>query len=233
MVLANTSDRVGMGVFNGLGPEKGPVIMPIPLDFSAQNPFLVDLEREVSADRIEWVQTIFIDNSANTTAVTITWAISGQIIVIPPGSQAYLPVLVPNTPRFSISTTGTPTVYLHAINVPMPAIIWNTSGTVLGTITVRTAGGAGTDYSANKPTALVSTLATVPANTTRNEVCVQNQGGNQMQVQLDHGGGSFTYILLQGVAGNSAGDFWSSTTFKGQLKVLATLAGDQVAVYEN
>ncbi len=114
--------------FNAMVPAEGPKAIPLLLDFTAAQSLEVDFSALYSQQKIAYVQTLFIDNSNNTAILSIAaGAQSNQVIKVPPGAQAYLPILEPNPPRFVISTTGGVAVQAQFINVPMPAHVWMTN----------------------------------------------------------------------------------------------------------
>jgi hypothetical protein len=119
-------------VFNGLAPRRGPRSIGLNLDFSVSNPLPLDLVVAQDMERIEWVQTIYIDNSNNSSAMTTQSINSNQKIICPPFAQGYFPILVPGDPKFIFSTAGTPIVPVAFLSMAMPCMVWN-SVNVLGT----------------------------------------------------------------------------------------------------
>lgn len=232
-----TDQQVGLECFNGFAPRKGPRFMPLSFDFTSQASYTIDCAISQETDRIEWAQGIFVDNASNANALTITWGVSNQRIIVPAGWQGYVPVLVPNPPRLKIDTTiAAVTVNVYLLTFPVPLYLWPSNGntvTISGTVVARDAGSVGTDFSATPASALANLLTTVAVNANRNEVYVQNQSANQIQVALDDGvGGTVTYILLEGGGANTQGADFRSTTFKGRLRVYGGSALQQVGVRE-
>jgi len=83
-----------------------------------------DLVAEQADDVIEYIQSIYIDNSANAQPVAFTFGTSNQKVQIPANSQGYLPVLCPNPPHFTVSATAAGTVNFLLLNNPVPATVW-------------------------------------------------------------------------------------------------------------
>lgn len=111
-------------IFNQLVPKEGPKTVPFTFDFTAQNQYLIDLQNQQSRSFISIVQSIYVRNPGTVT-VTIIFDVAGQQIDFPPQSAGYLPVLVTNPPRFSVTSSGgASNVQLQLLNVPMPAAIW-------------------------------------------------------------------------------------------------------------
>ena len=76
-------------------------------------------------------------------------------------------------------------------------------------------------------------LVTIPATAGRAYVEVQNQSANQLQLVRDDGNGNnVTSILLAGTGAGQQGGGWSSSTFKGRVRVYGP-AGSQIAAYQD
>lgn len=100
---------------------------------------------------------------------------------------------------------------------------------------VGISGSMGRDWSVN-PASLggLNLLQTIPANTKRNAVGVQNQSTNLITVARDDGTGAQVTVLQLGPApstGQEGGDYVSQT-FKGEIRIYG-LAGSQVAAWED
>lgn len=124
----NQSVQVGyspLGVYNGPIPPEGPKDVPVSLDFSLQNTYLIDFSLIYSRKFISELQAVFIDNSLSTVAFRLTVNGSNQTIVCPAGGQGIFPIFVPNPPKFSAQSTGGVVVALHFLNVPITCLVWN------------------------------------------------------------------------------------------------------------
>lgn len=113
------------GCFNGLAPKKGPRFLTVALDFSAAIEIDIDLVIAQQGDQLEWVQTLFINNRLSAQPFISQNFLSNQVLEVPPNSQAYLPTLCPNQPRFSFKSNGGVICHVSFISVAMPALIWN------------------------------------------------------------------------------------------------------------
>lgn len=94
------------------------------------------------------------------------------------------------------------------------------------------------DYSANTAAAITAAqattlLSTVPATSTRAYVEVQNQSAGTLSLVRDDGAaGNQTLILLApGSGAGTQGGGWSSSTFKGRVRVYGA-SGAQVSAYQ-
>jgi hypothetical protein len=107
-------------------PMGGPKAIPIPISFATVAAWLLDLSNSQQLGHIEYVQTLFVDNSANAAALTIQTDASNQTVIIPPKSQGFVPVLQPNPPKLIVSTTAVASlvVTIHALNFPVSPAVW-------------------------------------------------------------------------------------------------------------
>lgn len=219
-------------IFFGFAPKGAPRAVKMDFDLSASQDYTANLEKVIEQGVLEFIEALFVDNSANGYALTVSIKVSGQKIILPPYSQGYIPVLAPQPPILEITSNSaaTATVSIQLLNFPVPAAVW------LSQAAQSVSGGStGKDYSANKPAAAASLLATVPVNSSRASIEVQNQSAEQIQVVLDDGAGneeSFILLLGGAAAGQQGGD-WRSTTFKGRVRVYGASAADQVMVHED
>ena len=111
------------------------------IDFSLGTDYQLDLSQVQSQGALDSVQTLYIDNSKNAEILTTIMGLTLQEIDIPPGAQAYIPVLQGNPPilRFNVAA-GTPVVNIQLLNFFIPPCVWYTNGmpvtdlTLLGVI---------------------------------------------------------------------------------------------------
>ena len=98
-------------------------------------------------------------------------------------------------------------------------------------------GIAPADYSANAATVPMSglvLLATIPATASRASVEVQNQSAGTVQVVRDDGNGTsgtVSSIILAGSGAGLQGGGWSSTSFKGRVRIFGA-SGSQIAAFQ-
>jgi hypothetical protein len=115
-----------MDVASGFAPKNGPRSVPTLIDFSIASPFNLDLTFLEQMDKLEFVQTVYIDNSLNASSVTVQSLGTQQKVTCPPNAQGYFPLLVTQQPKFIISTaSGTPIVPIQFLNVAIPCMIWS------------------------------------------------------------------------------------------------------------
>lgn len=115
-------------IFNALIPREGPRMVPFTISFPDLPEFEIDLTITVQQKRISVIQTVFIDTSACDQPVRLSVFGTLETIHAAPGSQGYYPLLVPDTPKFTISSSSSEPCILIFLNVPVPASVWN-SGT--------------------------------------------------------------------------------------------------------
>lgn len=217
----NTQQRVAWQVAYGEAPVNGSRAMPQTLDFTVETSIGVNLTYEQESQRLEFVQSIYIDNSTNPNPLTGTCRGSGQIFIIPGGWQGYIPVLASvDNAHITFTTVKTPIIPINLLSFPVPAILWPAN-----------AGNSGQDFSTQKPAATANLITTIPANGQRAEVEIQNQSGETIQLFLDDGaGGNISVILLPAGTGGAGtgGAAWSSNFFKGRIRVFGATSSDQI-----
>lgn len=114
-------------VFNQTQAKGGPKAVPLKLDFSVQDSYLIDLSTLNAFNTLEFVQTVFVDNADNSSPVIIYNGVSQQRLVIPANSQGYYPFLCPNPGRFTIATDGGVVVNVELCNFPVSPATWSAS----------------------------------------------------------------------------------------------------------
>lgn len=109
----------------GFQPSLGTLAMPFTLAFTAQVVSITkDLFQEQAAELIDIIQSMYVDNTLNAQAFTISF---GGIFVpsIPPGKQAVLPVIAPpGQLQFTAATNGAVNVQLLLLNRMLPYLVW-------------------------------------------------------------------------------------------------------------
>ncbi len=74
-------------------PADGGIAVAVNLDFTTVDNVSGDLALEQSVGQIGFVQTVWIDNSANGKVLSITVPGTGQKIVVKANTQGYYPIL--------------------------------------------------------------------------------------------------------------------------------------------
>lgn len=129
--VVNIVNAAGLEVFCGLAPRKGPKALRFDCDLSIYNSTLangaqiIDLEDPISKDKIEFVQSVYIDNSLNAAPLILTCGITNQSIQCPANAQGYFSVLAPNPAKFTAASTTTNLVIpIFFLNFPVAALVW-------------------------------------------------------------------------------------------------------------
>lgn len=129
-MTTNTNSPVypgqGQPTRNSLLPTDGPLSVPVSVDFSVNPTQTIDFQQLMVQRKITMVQSVYVDNSANSDPVKIT-VVGGtnQTLEVPPQSQAYLPVVAPVPVVFQVASSGGVVVNFLFNNFPTPAIVWN------------------------------------------------------------------------------------------------------------
>lgn len=91
-------------------------------------PLMVDLRPFRYQNVVGQVQGAFLDNSANSTALSVVTG-AGQPLVVPPQSQAVMPLYLGENATLTLTGAGTVTVIL--LNFPTPAAVWSAQGNAI------------------------------------------------------------------------------------------------------
>lgn len=109
-------------------PKQGAQSLPIILDFTTLSALYGDLRPAFDSGEFDLVQSVFIDNSANSVSTTINFpgaGPKGQNVTAQPFSQGYYPVSPSvGDGRFTASSGGGVAVPIAFYNVPMPYVTW-------------------------------------------------------------------------------------------------------------
>lgn len=113
-------------ISNQLGPEQGPKALRINVDLTLVNIFDFDLVKEEEADQLDFVQSIYVDNSLNFLPLTIDIQGIPQTLKIPALAQGVFPVFHSGAfrCRFSAAATMGFPIGIIFLNVPMAYSMW-------------------------------------------------------------------------------------------------------------
>jgi hypothetical protein len=107
-------------------PDEGPIAVPLLINFASFGSYSLDMTLQVQQKKISMVQTLYIDLSAATADMTVTFPIGGQVIHAVKGTQGYYSVLCPNPPRMVFAnSSGSDLVPVFLINVPIAGVTWS------------------------------------------------------------------------------------------------------------
>lgn len=102
-----------------------PRFLSMSLDFTSIGVLNVDLQREQSKGRLEFVQSVYIDNSNNQSTLTLKFLGTGQVIVAQPLTQGDYPVKVgTGIVRFTATASQGQTIPVIFQNMPAQGFIW-------------------------------------------------------------------------------------------------------------
>lgn len=110
------------GVTNSTIPPEGPKCLTIVLPFPG-GPFQFNLLQQIQQAQVSNIQTLFIDNSANSVALLMTVQITGQRLIVPPYSQGTYPIFWPLSSTVTFTgfngSIANP-ITMNLLNVPLP-----------------------------------------------------------------------------------------------------------------
>jgi hypothetical protein len=159
------------------------------LDFTTYGVLNIDLQRQQSHGRLEFVQSVYIDNSNNQSTLTLKFLGTGQSIVAQPLTQGDYPVKV-GTGIIRFTATATPGQVIPVIfqNIPASGVIWGPTQGVLVT------------------PALTNIPINIAAANVGNNLIVAGVAATTIKVyRLFYTVGAGSILTLQ----DSAGNFWT------------------------
>lgn len=219
--------RASFGISNGLAPAQGPKGLSLNLDFSAAVTIRGDFLLEETQGIIQGIQSVFVDNSQNASAVTITFGVTQQRLVIPANSQLTAPVFAVDQLSFTATSVGAVIVPVTFLNVPMPFASWG-SVTVNSTLVPTT--GVYTDRSGSIAVGNTSQQA-MAANGARKRLIIQNPATETevLYVNFTAAANSATKISLELVPGGSYDSAFGPVTTEAVNVVAVTAAHKYIA----
>jgi hypothetical protein len=113
------------GIANVVVPAGGPKVVPINVDFTVVASVNLDGQSIVSQGKIEYLQGVFIDNSANINNVSLTMSTTNQVIICPKKSQGYFSIMVPDPPVIVAATPIGIIIPMFFYNVPIQPAVWS------------------------------------------------------------------------------------------------------------
>lgn len=137
--MANSQNVQPMQVSAGSIPKQGPAVLPFNLQFNTYTSYSLDLRGLQQLGFVENLQAIYVDNSGNLSPLVILVSTTNQQLIVPPQSQAFLPLFVSNNLVVSFSSVGGVVVPIFPINFPVAPAVWSVNGTgavVAGAMTV-------------------------------------------------------------------------------------------------
>lgn len=102
-----------------------PKVLSVPLDFTANTEFTLNLQQVQDSGAFDQVLAIYIDNRANGAALSVTMGGTLQNLSWPKNSQGYLPCLPgPNPTTIKFTTSGGVAVNAFLCNFDIAPAIW-------------------------------------------------------------------------------------------------------------
>lgn len=113
------------GIANVVVPGGGPKVIPVNVDFTVNPQVLIDGQNLVSSGKIEYLQGVYIDNSANVNPVSLTMSTTNQVITCPKKSQGYFAIMCPDPPQITANTLVGVVIPMFFYNVPIQPAVWS------------------------------------------------------------------------------------------------------------
>lgn len=130
MVLPNFSQLAEFPVAynNASPPKEGNRAIPVNFDFTTATSYTFDFSQVIAQKKLSFVQTLYIDNSANAQPLTLVIQGTNQTIIAPPASQGYYAALITGIAKVTIGTTGNVVVPIEFLNFVVAPVVWGTTG---------------------------------------------------------------------------------------------------------
>lgn len=178
-------------VGNGYAPrisEGGPRSVFLDLNFTVDSEIDIDFTVIQQAGALSFLQSVFIDNSANLNPLTIVFDQVNQRIVVPAQCSGVFPVIAPISTKATVTTTPAANLRVGflGLNMPMPLTQW-------GPITVNVANVNASALPVIKNfTATTFTLTggddvILPANAARSKLRYQGNPNNAAGFAINYG----------------------------------------------
>jgi hypothetical protein len=113
------------GIANMVVPAGGPKCVPTLVDFTAVASVLLDGQQIVTQGKIEYLQGVFIDNSANLNNLSLTMSSTNQVLICPKKSQGYFSIMVPDPPQITAATPIGIIIPMFFYNIPIQPAVWS------------------------------------------------------------------------------------------------------------
>ena len=115
-------------IYNSLMPKEGPKSVNLALDFSTQTSITVDFTLATMQTVISVVQSLWCDNSQSAAEIDFEIENTGQVIRVPAGSMATLPVIAASKPKILVTSASGLIIPVLFLNVPLPSAVWALTG---------------------------------------------------------------------------------------------------------
>lgn len=112
---------------NLLVPSEGPRAIPLLLDFSLSESYSLNLQNSQELFRVTMIQGIFIDNAKSATNVLVSCPVTGQVIVVAPGHQAYKTLFCPYPSQINFFSASGIVLKFQLTNFPVVNDDWSTT----------------------------------------------------------------------------------------------------------
>lgn len=88
----------GYKVTLGYSPKQGARAIRVPLNFNSLGVTQISFDtfKEQATGQIEFIQSVFIDNSANAMGLALAFPALGQVLTVRTQMVGYFPIFVPN-----------------------------------------------------------------------------------------------------------------------------------------
>lgn len=93
-------------VFNQSFSCRGPLVLPVEIDFSSNVNGEIDLSEQIDRNVIDFISTVYVDLGGRTIDVNILTNLVGQRVFAKRGTIGYYPLMVSNSPKFFLTASA-------------------------------------------------------------------------------------------------------------------------------
>lgn len=105
-------------------PAEGGNVVRADVNFSGGDTQEIDLNPSQFSGHWSAAQTVYIDNEANSSEIVLVCEQSQQRISCPANSQMYMPLILPNPPKVTVTCANSIKISFLFLNFFLPPAIW-------------------------------------------------------------------------------------------------------------
>ncbi len=114
--------------FIGQSPKECAKVIPQIIDFAITTEAVFDLTQMKQQGYVSGIQTVFIDNGANTVPISVTTSVIDQTISIGAGWQGFFPVFLTDNIKLTFTSPGSSSIVkICLLNIAIAAATWPSS----------------------------------------------------------------------------------------------------------
>jgi len=129
MSTSITGNHIPVETSVGLAPAHGQVQITQSVTLVSGTSQLLNFVESLNKSKIDFIQTIYADNSQNSSPLVVVCNLTQQTLTWPPFSQGYIGCMVPREASFfTVTSSNSVTVNMHFMAMMVPYAIWYPAG---------------------------------------------------------------------------------------------------------